>query len=424
MHWLVWFGMIVGGAIAAVTWFLADIRHLQQWSLKRAELGAQDKTTELERHFQSGLNSRRPMLRLFRRLAIPGLLEADYALHISNQGENDRALILAKQASAQAARRAATHLAVLPAEAMVLLRLGRYEQAGQVVQIGKDLMASQSVELAKDPGYPGLRAGIIQQAAMIEMNLGNLEAALKLGIEASAATVSDPARVLLSGILALQGRFKEALDALAYEPSSFSKFLNPEDLEWLEKDKVFNETARQTNEELSSVFGPAIDLGRALVFVESGDVKSLGQALEQVQSKLKSHRIVEHIYLRTRALWYAMNADVQGMETDLIRVRQLAADKPASRSAQYETHLASGRAFLLLNHADKACSELESANKLALHPLEKHVSLYWLARANQAAGNVRAKNQFEMVVADGFGTWMKNDSRSRSASLVQSPQVS
>src|SRR5213593_911905 len=70
--------------IAGLFWFLADIRFAQRWSLKRAELGAQDKWRELNAHFESGLECRRPMLLLFQRLVIPGTLEADYALHLSN----------------------------------------------------------------------------------------------------------------------------------------------------------------------------------------------------------------------------------------------------------------------------------------------------------------------------------------------------
>src|SRR5262245_17409528 len=127
MHTTVFLWSIPIIAVIGLLWFLADIKFAQQWSLKRAELGAQDRWRELNAHFESGLKYRRPMLLLFQRLVIPGALEADYALHLSNQGEHERALMLAQKASRSAARRPALHIAVLPAEATILLRLGRYE---------------------------------------------------------------------------------------------------------------------------------------------------------------------------------------------------------------------------------------------------------------------------------------------------------
>jgi hypothetical protein len=406
--------LIPAVGIAGLLWFLADIRFAQRWGLRRAELGAQDNCRELDAHFQSGLKCRRPMLLLFQRFVVPGLLEADYALHVSNHGEHERALILAEKASRKAARRVATHLAVLPAESMILLRLGRYEEARHVVQVGRNLLAARPAELAKDSGHSNLEAGIILQDAMIEMYLGHLDAALNLGIEASAASVSDPARALISAVLTAKGRFMEALDALVYEPSGFYKFLDSSAMDLLEEDKLFQETARQMDEEISGVFGPAVELVRASVFLEAGETANLGLALEQVQSKLKSHRIIEHIFVRTRACWHAMTGDVAGVEADLARTRQLAAEKPASRSAKYETHLAAGRAFLLLGQDARAIGELKTANHLALHPLEKHVSMYWLARANQAVDHTLAATQFNTVIADGFGTWMESDARVRS----------
>jgi tetratricopeptide (TPR) repeat protein len=407
------FLLILSVVVGGFLWFIADMSFAQKWQLKRAALGAQDKSRELDGHFQSRLKCRRPMLLLFQRFVVPGLIEADYALHVSKQGEHERALRLAQKASRKAARRVTTHLAVLPAEAMILSWLGRYEEARQVVQLGRNLLASRSTELAKDPGRSNLTGNIILQDAMIEMYLGHLDAALKLGIEAGAATVSDPARTVISAVLTAMGRFKEALDALAYEPSRFYKFLNPSAMDLLENDKLFQETARQIDEQISGVFGPAAELGKASIYLEAGDAEKLGLALDQVQKKLKSHRVMEHIYVRTRACWHAMKGDVAGVEADLARVRDLAAENPASRSAKYETHLASGRAFLLLGQSERAIGEFKSANQLALHPLEKHVSTYWLARGNEGMDNTTATIQFRTVIADGFGTWMEADAQAR-----------
>jgi ATP/maltotriose-dependent transcriptional regulator MalT len=217
-------------------------------------------------------------------------------------------------------------------------------------------------------------------------------------------------------VLTAKGRFREALDALVYEPSKFEKFLKPDDVQLLGEDKFFQDAARKVDEQLSSVFGPAIGLGMAQVFLEAGDAANLGQALEQTQGKLKSQQAMEHIFVRTRACWHAMKGDLAGVEADLGRARQLTDEKPASRSAKYEYHLASGRCRFLLGQFETAIAELEAAVRLALHPMEKHTSQYWLARAHQAARRPSAAGLFQAVIADGFATWMETDSRARVAS--------
>jgi tetratricopeptide (TPR) repeat protein len=409
-------------AVAGLLWFLADIKFAQQWGLKRAELGAQDKWRELNAHFESGLKSRRPMLLLFQRLAIPGTLEAEYALHLSNQGEHERALVLAQKASRISAKRPAVHIAILPAQATILQRLGRYEEAKEVVRLGRTVLASPALaEFAKTD--PNLGVGIVLQEALIELSLGHLDPALRLGVEASAGTISDPARALISGVLTAKGRFKEALEALVYQPSDFYTFLatmpplfesqEETPLDLLAEDKLLQQTVEKANEELSSVFGPAIDLGRALVFLEAGDAANLGVALANTETKLKSHQIMEHIFVRTRACWHAMTGNLPGVDADLARARQLAADTRASRSVKYETQLAVGRARFLLAQHNRAIDELKAANKLALHPIEKHTSTYWLARASHAANSSSAESLFKSVTADGFQTWMEADARVR-----------
>jgi len=407
---------IVGGV--GLFWFLSDMRFAQRWSLKRAELGAQDKWRELNAHFESGIKCRRPMLLLFQRFVIPGLLEADYALHLSNQGEHERALVLAEKAARKSSRRPKVQIAILPAQATILLRLGRYADAKEVVRFGRSLAADPDrSELNKAQASPDGASNLAMQEGLIELSLGNLDAALQLGIEASAGAVSDPARALISGVLMAKGRFQEALDALLYEPSGFDKFLKPDELKLVAEDKMFQETARKMDEQLSSVFGPAINLGMALVYVDAGDAEKLGAALERTRSELKSNQIMEHIFVRTRACWHAMNGDVAGVEADLTRARQLTDEKPASRSAKYEYHLAAGRARFLLGQYDAAIDELGAAARLVLHPMEKHTSTYWLARANQAANQPSASSLFKAVIADGFATWMETDSRARSTSL-------
>jgi tetratricopeptide (TPR) repeat protein len=383
-----------------------DLKFWQKWSLKRAELSVQDKWKELNEHFEKMLRCRRPMLLWFRRRYLPGSLQAEYALHLSNQGENERALVLAQKASLTARKRPLNYMAVVPVEAMILSRLGRYDEATEAVRRGRAMLADPALAAIVKTN-PSVAAFLIQQEGMIEYNLGHLEVAINLGREAAAADLSDAARALISGALTAQGRFREALQVLAYQPSNFYDFLGglpslPEfqdqpALELLEKSELFRKTAEKINEEASAIFAPAVHLTQALVFLEANDAEKLGAALEQTHAKLKSNRIMEHIFVRTRACWHGMKGNRTGLEADLARTHELAAMEPSSRSAKYETHLGCGRAYFLVGDYVKAVAELQGATKHSLHPMERQVANYWLARASQAA-NSPSSVLFQSVV--------------------------
>src|SRR5262249_30426930 len=158
------------------------------------------------------------------------------------------------KASRSSARRSTLHIAVLPAEATVLLRLGRYDEVREIVRRGRALLKSQALaNFAKTD--PNLGGGIVFQEGLMALNLGHLDAVFNLGREASAGTITDPARALISAVLTAKGRFKEALDALVYEPSDFYNFLEAipptfdfqeeSPMELLSKDELFQQTAEK-----------------------------------------------------------------------------------------------------------------------------------------------------------------------------------
>ena len=138
---------------------------------------------------------------------------------------------------------------------------------------------------------------------------------------------------------------------------------------------------------------------------------------------MKSHPVVEHIYRRLRACCCAAKADAAGAEDNLAGARRLAEEVP-SRSAKYETHQGAGRAYLLLGRNEAALAELQAAVQLALHPLERHSTNYWLARAAEAAGHRQeAARLLTLVTADRFDTWMCADARARLNSSSGDPRA-
>jgi tetratricopeptide (TPR) repeat protein len=166
-------------------------------------------------------------------------------------------------------------------------------------------------------------------------------------------------------------------------------------------------------EEAAGVFRPGQYIEAANACLEAGDLQNMEQALARAERELKPHPIIEHKYRQMRACCCAAKKDAVGAEDNLARVRELADEVP-SRSAKYETHQAAGRAYLLLGRNESALAELHAAVQLALHPLEKHSTNYWLARAAEAVGQQQeAARLFGLVAADGFDTWMCADARAR-----------
>ncbi len=200
---------------------------------------------------------------------------------------------------------------------------------------------------------------------------------------------------------------------LVYEPSNALDFFSPEQLQQVTKDELGKGLVLAMDREAAGVFRPGRYLGIAQVCLEAGDADNLEQALDRVAAELGSHPVVAHIYYRVRACCCALKADAPGAENNLEQARALANEVP-SRSAKYETHHFAGRAYWLLGRSEAALAELHTAGQLALHPLEKHSTNYWLARAADAAGHGReAARLFSLVAADGFNTWMRADAEAR-----------
>jgi hypothetical protein len=77
---------------------------------------------------------------------------------------------------------------------------------------------------------------------------------------------------------------------------------------------------------------------------------------------------------------------------------------------------------LLLGRNQSAVSEFQTFAQLALHPMEKHRTTYFLARATAATGQAQeAARIFSLVITDGFNTWMYADARARLNSVAEGP---
>jgi len=394
------------GYMGILAWLIADLGHSRRWRLRRAELGARGDWQELTEYFEKEIGCRRPLLRLFRTMVLPGLLEAEYALHLSNQGEHEKALAWADRAGSRSGWRKVLGKK-LKVRALILCRLGRYQEAEAVVAKSRVSSAGEA------------QTEVVE--GLIQLYQGRVEAAL--GQQAiHEPRLTSAARALVSTALVLMGRFQDAVNILIYEPSNVLVYFKPDELQQVTRDDLGRRLVLALDEKHASVTRPARHLEIASACFEAGDWQSLERAVRRAERELKSHPIVERIYLRLQACSCASKGDTAGTENNLARVRQ-SVDEAPNRSAKYEAHQAAGRAYSLLGWSERAFSEFQEAAKLALHPLEQHTTKYWLARAAEAAGRrEEALGNFRRVVADGFNTRMSADARARLDAPGVTPQ--
>jgi hypothetical protein len=108
------------------------------------------------------------------------------------------------------------------------------------------------------------------------------------------------------------------------------------------------------------------------------------------------------MYYRLRACCWALKGEAARAEQSLAQARTLTDEFP-SRPSRYEMHRVMGKVALLLGRREEARTQFLAALGLALHPLEKHTTRYWLGLAAEACNHPEeAVPLFSAVVNDGF----------------------
>src|SRR5258708_1326396 len=135
-------------------WFLADLKHSLKWGRCLAELQLRDENDAITRHFRKELRSYRPMLLLFRAFVVPGILEAEYAMHLSNIGRQEEALQWASRAVRKARWKNKDQSIKLRVRGLIYYRSGRYSEAQ--ADAANARVQSESSEITRSDDLEGL----------------------------------------------------------------------------------------------------------------------------------------------------------------------------------------------------------------------------------------------------------------------------
>lgn len=206
--------------IGLLLWLIADLKHALRWGRELTELQLREEQDAVTRHFEKELQSYRPMLRLFRAFNGPGSVESEYALHLSNLGLQERALHWVNRAIRKRFWRNKICSNKLRIRALIYCRTGRYTDAEADVAL-----ARANLQNIQESHLDDLEGIILLYTGHLDESL----AMAKTAIQKSQG--SDVTHLLASNALQLMGRFQDALDTLAYQPSNVLACFEPKSLE-------------------------------------------------------------------------------------------------------------------------------------------------------------------------------------------------
>jgi len=394
--------VVVGG------WIVMDMRSILREAQRRKQLAIDGRWKELEEHFEQASNPRRPFVWLQKRFLLPGGIQVQHALFLFKQGRLEEALAKVDQAIRQIKKKPKIFSSVYKmatvkilagafnARTLILTGMGRYDEARQTI--------AESMRLDK-PGKPNNTP-----LALLEYDCGRLDEALAL-----AQTVPpnnphyDTMRVIGALALYMKGEFDQALQALMYEPGDVSKFYSPESLKTMLANPEGAKLIELQNKKIAGVRQPARLILIAKMHIARKDFPSADRALDEAEKKLGSEPGIQMSYCRYRALSFA--AQGKPLETgDYVeRLRRTVKERP-KRSLLWETHFVTGQTCFYLGQLGDALAEFEKARSLALHPVEKHPTAYWIGHVYEAMGDLsKAVPCYQAVVADGIPTWMSKN---------------
>lgn len=392
-------------AVGVLAWFAADMRFILKSSQRKNQLSIEGRWGELDQYFERASKTYRPFVWLHRHCLLPGAVLGQYALFLFNQGRLDEALANVNQAIRQIESKPRIFRSIhrfetfrilcsaLRARTLILTGLGRYGEARENDARLQQLTGSKAPNAA---------------SALLEFYCGHLDEALAQALAVPPGDKQyDPMRAVTVLALCMKGEFDKSIQALVYEPGDISKFYSPAGLKVMNESSEGPKLIELQRRKLAGVFQPARLILLAQVYIAKEEFENADCALDQAEKSLGPEPGIQASYCRHRACSLAAQGKATEAETYIERMRTIVKQLP-KRSLLWETHFAAGQSYLYLGRFNDALTELIKAQQSVLHPVEKHSTAYWIARAHEAAGNRNeAIPYYQLVAADTIPSWMR-----------------
>jgi tetratricopeptide (TPR) repeat protein len=394
--------VIFGG----LSWFGADMRSILKSGQRKQQLAIAGDWKGLENYYEGEERNPRPFVWLHRRFLIPGNLEVQYALFLYEQGRFEEALAKVDQAiernkskpwifqSIHSRATFKTLLGALRTRTLILGALGRYDEARAA--------ADEHQSLAGPEGKANAAL------ALLEYYCGRLDEAIALAQSVRPGNSEiDTMRSILALCCMMKGDNEQALQALSFAPADITKFYTPAGLHTMASGRESSELLELQRRKIAGIFPPIRLIMQAQVYVAMEDFESAHRMLDQAEKSMGPKPAIQMTYCRHRACSFAGQGKGTEAETYLERMREVMKGV-RKRSMLWESHYGAARAYLYLKRFNDALAELNEAYKFVLHPIEKHSTNYFTAKAHDGLGNQsEARRYYEMVAADPIPSRMR-----------------
>lgn len=391
--WAIAWLLVLLGLLA----ILIRLKQRLRLARRRKELLHEGRWEEVTAEDARRLASWNPLDRVIRWSLAPGALEAEAAIHRVSVGQLDEGLVLARRAVQLSRRRWRIAGAALSAEGLAHLYLGHYAEAAGVAQrLRREVPSSNAADL-------------LDLASAYHQ--GRFGEALSIGPRAIADPRNSVLRTTLSSILHLQGRDAEAFEILLDRPPDVRVFYTPQGLASLGR-AAEGRANLETHQRLwVGMTEPLRFFQAARIYLDQDDDEGVRFTIEKAREVMGGHPFLQKMGHELEAWVQAARGNLEGAEQELRAARALL-DRFPKRSSLLEFQLQAGRVYLKLGRSDRAVTALEEAFKAVLHPLDRHVAGFWLARAHEAAGNASRSRELDRAVSsDGIDTVLARRAR-------------
>lgn len=373
--------------LIAIAVILVDSWTWRHFMRQYHRLGHEGRFEALETLLLSELRTIRPFVGVWLWFKGPGTLNLFLGNLQFMTGRTEEALEMCRGAERKAGKHAKSLSDALALQSLCLTELGHYDEARALAARVRGIGVSPAGDVAE---------------SRIALLLGRFDEAIELGTRAAADRRGYVGRCHASVALNCRGNPQGALALLQENPPGVWVHYTDKVLKKLERTSSGRELLDLHQKQWSGVVEPLRFLYAALVYAELRDLDALRFALDKAGAAMGGHPAVRSMHKSLELLYHAGRGDAAEADRCLREGREIL-DRPTTRGLQSEFHRAAGRALLALNRVAPAMTEFEAALQTSVHPLEKHINRFWLARAHDARGErAKAAELFASVAADGI----------------------
>jgi len=370
-----------------LVWFVVDCKGWSRFLRRCRQLDHEGKWEELEAHFRSEFNAFRPWVRLFLRFKSPSSLDGLAAAFFFQRGLTEESLRFAESAVAKAVGRPRVLVEHLRLQAAALTELARYDEARETIH--------RIRALDDDPVADHVES-------LLCLSLGRLDDAIGLADRARKHPKGELARHFASTARLLRGEDAAALEAVLEPARDVVDQYPAETLARMSRTREGRALIEGHRVQYAGVVEPLRFLQAGYVYLDQSNAGELGYLLEKASAVMGGNPSLKVMHAQLSACHCALIGDVAGADRRLREGAKIL-ETHRRRGSVMEFHRFAGRAHLLLGRADAAVAELERSRTFCVHPLEKHLGGYWLAKAYEAKGESgKAAELLRTIASDGI----------------------